>query len=121
MYALDLVQHWHLDDARVMSDALSRTDGFARELHANCRRRGVRFVLLVDHGQERVVGSVPLLQAIRQTGVPETEYSYFVELASARFWFHTDRARQTLSEKLTALPHTTLLSWRQMHEYRVCF
>jgi len=121
MYALDLVQHWHLDDAGVMRDALSRTDAFARELHANCRRRGVRFMLLVDHGQERVIGSVPLLQAIRQTGVPETEYSYFVELASARFWFHTDRARQTLSEKLASLPHTTLLSWRQMHEYQVCF
>jgi hypothetical protein len=121
MYALDLVQHWHLDDAAVMRDALARTDAFARELHANCSRRGVRYVLLVDHGQERVVGSIPLLQTIAQTGVPEAEYSYFVELASARFWFHTDRARRTLTEALAGLPKTTLLSWRQMHEYQVCF
>ena len=121
MYALDLVQHWHLDNVDVMNDALSRTDRFARDLHANCHQRGVRFVLLVDHGQERVVGSVPLLETIRQTGVPQTEYSYFAELASARFWFHTDRARKALTEKLATLSHTTLLDWRQMHQYQVCF
>jgi len=40
MYALDLMQHWHLDNAEVMQDALSRTDWFVRELHARCRERG---------------------------------------------------------------------------------
>ena len=121
MYALDLVQHWHLDNPRVMSDALARTDRFVRDLHANCRRRGVRFMLLVDHGQERVVGTVPLVQALRRSAIPETEFSYFAELAAARFWFHTERARRTLPDVLRALPHTTLLTWQEMHEFHVCF
>lgn len=121
MYALDLVQHWHLDDGEVMDDALVCTDRFVRELHAGCRERGTRFLLLVDHGQEPVVGTIPLVQALRQSRIPETEFSYFVELASARLWFHSDRARQELTAVLARLPRTTLLGWRQMHEYQVCF
>lgn len=121
MYALDLVQHWHLDNAAVMADALARTDEFVFDLHAHCRERGSRFVLLVDHGQEPVVGTIPLLRVLRETGVPETEFSYFVELASARLWFHSDRARRVLAEALTQLPRTTLLTWRDMHRYQICF
>ncbi len=121
MYALDLVQHWHLDNIEVMNDALARTDRFVRAVHARCLQRDVRFLLLVDHGQERVVGTVPLMQAVKRARIPETEYSCFVELASARFWFHTDRARRGLLEALSVLPHTTLLSWRDMHDYEICF
>jgi len=121
MYALDLVQHWHLDNDEVMADALWRTDGFVRDLHSRCRKAGRRFVLLVDHGQERVIGTVPLLQALRQSGVPETEYSYFIELASARLWCHTERARRNVLDALRSLPHTTVLDWRDMHEFGVCF
>jgi len=121
MYALDLVQHWHLDNAGVMDDALARTDQFVHDLGTHCRERGVRFVLLVDHGQELVVGTIPLMQTLRQAGIPETEFSYFVELASARLWFHTDRARRILTEALAVLPRTTLLTWREMHDYQVCF
>lgn len=121
MYALDLLQHWHLDNARAMADALARTDAFIRDLHVSCRRRGVRLMLLVDHGQERVVGTIPLVQALRRSGIPESEFSYFVELAAARLWFHTDRARRTLTDALRALPHTTLRTWQEMHEYHVCF
>lgn len=121
MYALDLVQHWHLDNPDMMRDALSRTDEFIRVMHARCRERGVRFILLVDHGQERVVGTVPLVQALKRTGIPETEYSFIVELASARFWFHTERASRLLMQSLSTLPNTSLLTWREMHEHKVCF
>ncbi|HVS65316.1 MAG TPA: hypothetical protein VMT85_17635 [Thermoanaerobaculia bacterium] len=121
MYALDLVQHWHLDNPSVMSDALARTDEFVRVVHERCRRLGVRFLLLVDHGQERITGTVPLIQTLQRTGVPQTEYSFFVELASARLWFHSSRARRVLGDALGALPGTTLLSWQQMHDYKICF
>ena len=121
MYALDLVQHWHLDNAAIMDDALARTDRFVCALHDRCRGNGVRFVLLVDHGQEPVQGTIPLVQQLKKSGVPETEFSYFVELASARLWFHTDRARQVLTEVVARLPHSTTLTWRDMHRYQVCF
>ena len=121
MYALDLVQHWHLDNAEVMRDALMKTDAFVRDVHARCRRLNVTLVLLVDHGQEPVVGTIPLIQAIARADIPQTEYSYFVELAAARFWFHSERARRRLPEIIESLPHTQSLSWREMHRHQVCF
>jgi hypothetical protein len=121
MYALDLMQHWHLDDAQRMGEALARTDRFVRDLHANCRRRGKRLVVLVDHGQERVVGKIPLVQTLRGSGIPEHEYSYFAELSAVRLWFHSERARRELPERIRALRHTTLFDWREMHRYNVCF
>lgn len=121
MYALDLVQHWHLDNASIMDDALARTDRFVRELNARCQDRDTRFLLLVDHGQELVVGTIPLVQTLKNAGIPAAEFSYFVELASTRLWFHTDRARRVLTEALAGLPRTTLLTWREMHDYQICF
>ncbi len=121
MYALDLFQHWHLDNDPMMAEALRRTDRFVRDLHARCRERDRRFMLLVDHGQERVVGTVPLIDTLRRVDLPEAECSYFVELACARVWFHTERARRRGLEALRELPRTTILSWREMHQYDVCF
>jgi len=115
------VQHWHLDDDAVMDDALRRTDDFVRALHARCMERGTRFMLLVDHGQELVVGTIPLVQALRGSGVPESEFTYFAELASARLWFHSDRARRVLPSLLRELPHVTLRDWREMHACDVRF
>jgi hypothetical protein len=121
MYALDLVQHWHLDDDARMSDALARTDRFVREVHDRCRKAGARFMLLVDHGQEAVIGTIPLVQALKRSGIPESEYTYFAELASARLWFHSDRARRVLPALLRGLPQVTLLDWREMHACDVRF
>lgn len=121
MYALDLTQHWHLDNDAAMHDAVKQSDDFVRAVHARCRQMNVQFVLLIDHGQERVVGTVPLIQAVQRAGIPETEYSYFVELASARFWFHTERARRAITAAIESLPHSTLLTWREMHQHQVCF
>jgi hypothetical protein len=78
-------------------------------------------MLLVDHGQERVVGTIPLVQALRDSGVPETEFSYFAELASARLWFHSERARKVLPARLRGLPQVTLCTWRDMHDFDVRF
>jgi len=121
MYALDLVQHWHLDNAQVMGDALQRTDHFFGQLVEGCGRNGRRLVLLVDHGQEPVTGTIPLMQAVADADVSEREFTFFVELASARFWFHTDWAREAILARLQALPDTTVFNWQEMHEVGVCF
>jgi hypothetical protein len=121
MYALDLVQHWHLDNPEVMRDSIARTDAFVRAVHARCTQNGVRFMLLVDHGQERVTGTIPLMQFLAGTRIPQTEYSFIVELASARFWFHTDRARRQLLEALATLPGTVLQTRQQMHAHGIRF
>jgi arylsulfatase A-like enzyme len=121
MYALDLLQHWHLDNPAVMADALRRTDEFIGRLIEGCDRTGKRLVLLVDHGQEPVTGTIPLIQSVNDAGISQGEFTFFVELASARFWFHTDRARDAILPRLKALADTTVLHYRDMHDIGVCF
>jgi hypothetical protein len=104
-----------------MAEALSRTDDFVRDLRVMCRQRGYRFMLLVDHGQEKVVGTIPLVQALQRSGIPDNEYSYFAELAAVRLWCHSERARNVLPALLKGLVHTTVLSWREVGQYGICF
>lgn len=121
MYALDLFQHWHMDEPRELADAYRRADDFLRTLRDQAAARAVRFVVLVDHGQEPVRGTIPLQQTIAAAGVPNREYSMFVEAAMARFWFHTERARARLGEALASLAHVTRLGWRDLAAYGVTF
>lgn len=121
MYALDLTQHWHLDNPTVMNDALRKTDVFVGQLIDGCQRSGKRLILLSDHGQEAVTGTIPLIQSVRGTGISRREFTMFVELASARFWFHTERARNAILPHLRALPHSAVFDWREMHGFGICF
>jgi arylsulfatase A-like enzyme len=121
MYALDLMQHWHLDNDDIMADALKTTDEFFGTLVDRCSEQGTQLVLLVDHGQEPVVGTIPLMHMLKASRVPRREYTFFVELASARFWFHSDRARRAILPKLQAIPETSLFDWKSMHQFGVCF
>ncbi|KPK51624.1 MAG: hypothetical protein AMJ59_27805 [Gammaproteobacteria bacterium SG8_31] len=121
MYALDLTQHWHLDNAAVMENALRQTDRFVGKLIDGCKQTGKRLVLLSDHGQELVTGTVPLMRAVGEAGISRREFTLFVELASARLWFHTDRARNAILPRLKALAHTSVFDWREMHQFGVCF
>jgi hypothetical protein len=121
MYALDLFQHWHMDEPDELARAYRRTDDFVRAVRSNAAERGVRFMVLVDHGQEPVVGTIPLLQTIATSGVDPREVSMFVEAAMARFWFHTESARQRLGERFAALPHVTPIPWRELRTYGIAF
>jgi hypothetical protein len=121
MYALDLYQHWHLDNEAGMREVLGRTDRFVASLRERCARTGRMLVLLSDHGQEPVTETIPLVRMLRKSGVPRSEYSYFCELACARLWFHTERAHNVIVSKLQRLRNCSLLHFREMHQYQVCF
>jgi predicted AlkP superfamily pyrophosphatase or phosphodiesterase len=121
MYALDLFEHWHMDQSEALDRAYRKTDDFVRQVHANARARGVSLMVLVDHGQEPVVGTIPLARMLRTPGLAEREYSCFIEAAMARFWFHTDRARTQIREGLARLSHTRVLSWRDLAAYGIHF
>lgn len=121
MYALDLFQHWHLDDDERMRECLRKTDEFVARLLEGCGQSGQTLVLLSDHGQEPVNHSIPLLPTLRGSGVPRTSYSFYCELACARLWFHTNQARETLLPTLRQLRFCTLLHFSEMHQYDVAF
>ena len=121
MYGLDLYQHWHLDNEEGMRETLAATDRFVERLLDGSKRSDYTLVLLSDHGQEAVVGTIPLLQALRNSGVDQADYSYYCELACCRLWFHTDAARDTILEVIRQLPKCTPLHFRDMHQYDICF
>ena len=121
MYAFDLYQHWNLDNEAGMREALGRTDKFVANLREDCVRNGITLVLLSDHGQEPVTDTIPLVGTLRKSGVPQTEYSYYCELACARLWFHTERAREAIVSKLLRLRNCSLQHFSEMHQYQVCF
>lgn len=121
MYALDLYQHWHLDKDTGMHEALHRTDEFVASLREGCARNGKTLVLLSDHGQEPVRDRIPLVKMLRESGVPQTDYSYYCELACTRLWFHTERARKTIVSMLQQLRNCSLLHFSEMHQYQICF
>lgn len=121
MYAFDLYQHWHLDREAEMREALGKTDRFVANLRDGCARNGRTLALLSDHGQEPVTNTIPLTRTLRKSGVPQAEYSYYCELACARLWFHTERARKAIVSKLQKLRNCSLLHFSEMHRYEVCF
>ena len=46
-------------------------------------------------------------------------YNYFIEVSSARFWFHTDGARRAITSLLSKLDHRTCLSFDEMERYGI--
>lgn len=121
MYALDLYQHWHLDNPAGMREALLKTDQFLSNLREGCDRSGKTLVLLSDHGQEAVRNKIPIVELLRTSGVPRTDYNFFCELACTRLWFYTEHARKTIIAKLQQLQNCSLFHFSEMHQYHVCF
>jgi hypothetical protein len=58
---------------------------------------------------------------IRTAGVPRSDYMYYVEPAIARFWFRSDGARQRIKSLLRSVERSTLLTYRDLHRYNICF
>ncbi|MDQ2671183.1 MAG: alkaline phosphatase family protein, partial [Gemmatimonadota bacterium] len=121
VYGLDLLQHWSLDQPERLRDGYARIDAFVADLHARAAAAGRRLLLLVDHGQEPVRGTIDLPAALRRVGVPDDEYTWFIDVPMARFWFHTDRARDAITAMLRATPNGRTLEWSELARYGVAF
>jgi len=120
-YGLDIYQHWHLDQPEKMRRALMAMDRCLREAHERCQTLGLTFLLISDHGQEQVRHRIDLRRLLRDSGVPEREYDYYLEVPAARFWFRTERARRTISELLRTLAHVSVRTWQELRAYDMCF
>ena len=121
MYAFDVLSHWNLDRPDVIRVCLARVDEFVRRVAHRARERGVRLMLLVDHGQELVRERIDLRGRLRESRVPGREYDYFLEVGVARLWFHTERARRTLLDVLRATPRLRVLGAPDLRELGIDF
>jgi len=121
LYTLDLFSHWNIDRPEAMRQHLAEVDRQIAAATARAQSLGVETLLVVDHGHEAIRHTIDLPQVLRDTGVPENEYLYYAEVGNARFWFDTDRARQTIEAALSTLDHATYLTADQMADYHVDF
>lgn len=121
IYGLDLLQHWSLDQPERLRDGYARIDRFVADLHERTTAAGRQLVLLVDHGQELVRGTIDLGARLRRLGIPETEYTYFLDVPMARFWFHSDRARTAITRMLEETPNGRTFGWQELARYGVAF
>jgi hypothetical protein len=118
-YALDIFSHWNLDRPEPLARALRAVDSVVSNLYRQCKQKAVSFLLLVDHGQERIKGTINLKKSLRRAGIPGDEYLFFMELSCTRFWFKTDRARRAILKVLADLEHVTIRNYWQMKQYHI--
>lgn len=121
LYALDMLQHWNLDNMGRISKFYRKVDDFVRNLHEESKEKGIRLMILSDHGMEPVKGSIDIKSELKKLGLSQDEYNYFIEIPMARFWFHTDRARRKITDMLSSLDNGTVLSYKDMHRYNIKF
>jgi hypothetical protein len=121
IHSLDVIQLWHMDQLEKISNHYRHLDRVVEKLHARCQEYDVTFVLLVDRGMERTRATMDIIAKLRQVEVSVNEYSFFIEPPMARFWFHTDRARSTITKMLSTIPNGELLTFRDMSRYQLAF
>lgn len=121
VYGLDLLQHWSLDQPERLRDGYARIDRFVGDLAARAKASGRRLVLLVDHGQELVRGTIDLPARLAALAIPDDEYTCFLDVPMARFWFHSDRAREAVSRMLRATANGRTFGWQELASHGVAF
>lgn len=119
LYTMDLVMRWNYGHHRIVKKYSNRVDDFVRRLSAKCRDAGVTLMLLSDHGYDMTQGSVDVMRAVRRLGLSRKEYTEFVEVSSARFWFHSDRARHQITDALGGLENLTVHEWADFRSWGV--
>src|SRR3972149_6640585 len=121
IHSLDILQHWNLDDPIRIQNSIREIDGFVENLNRGCKEKGVTLMILSPHGQEPVRESIDIINKFKGLGIPRDAYTYYIEAPKARFYFHTDRARETILALLSSIEQGRILSYKEMHDYNVKF
>jgi hypothetical protein len=70
---------------------------------------------------ELVKSSVDIIKKIDELGIKKNEITYFIEAPKARFWFHSDNAREKMLEYLSENTDGVLLSYKDMYKFKIKF
>jgi hypothetical protein len=116
IHAYDIASHYNVSNQEVMKLRDRQLDDFAKAYHDKCVAAGRRFVLVVDHGQEPVVGSVNLEKVVKKSGAKPSELVYFTAQGVAKFWFRSDSARKKVEATLRATPYLHIMDWQELNE-----
>jgi hypothetical protein len=119
LYSIDRHQQWNLDSAGVVAEFYGVIDDFLKRLADKCETKGMSLMIFSDHGHEKIKKSIDIISLIENLDIPPEDYSFFTEVSSIRLWFHTEKARQTITERLSRIEHGTLLTFEDVAEYNV--
>ena len=120
-YGLDRIQHWFLDNEEKILESYNKIDNFIKFLHSECKNNNIALMILSDHGMELVKNSVDIYKDIHNMGIKNDEITYFIEAPKARFWFHSDRAKNKMLNYFRDNPNGVLLSREDMHKFNIKF
>ena len=119
LYTLDRYQQWHLDDEDATNRMYRVIDDFLMQLKDRCREFERSLIILSDHGHQKITKSNDIFSLLDSLDIPDSEYTCFIEVSSARFWFHSDRARKQIPKALEALAGIELTPWQKMAVYGI--
>ncbi len=120
-HGTDHFTHWNIDDEDMMIDAYKKIDNCIKNMHGQCERRGISVMILSDHGHAEVKDTIDIAATIKELGIQKHEISYLIEASKARFWFHTDSAREKMLSYLSELDKGKLLHFEELHRYNIKF
>jgi len=121
IHSLDTIQHWNLDNTEKINKIYQAYDNFVYQLHNKCKSNGVILLVLADHGQQRVKSTINILKIINSLKIPKDQFTYYIEVPKARFFFHTEKAREKILESISQIENGTILSYKDLHKFNVKF
>lgn len=119
LYTLDRYQQWYGNDRNACLKMYAVIDDFLQKLHGKCLKFHKQLMILVDHGHEPVVRHIDIEGLIKSQSISPSEFTHFVEVSSARFWFHSEKARAKLTASLKRVGHSKLVHWTEMYNYGI--
>jgi hypothetical protein len=119
LYSIDRYQQWNLDNTAYVSRFYGVIDDFLRRLADRCKAAGMSLMIISDHGHEKIKKSIDIISLMENLDISAEDYSYFIEVSNIRYWFHTEAARQKITERLSRIEHGTLLTFEEMAKYGV--
>lgn len=121
---LDEIMHMHGPDGEPARRWLAEHERKILDIVAAARRGGrtARVRLFGDHGMARIHESIDLIGVLRALPVKaRKDYLVFVDSTMARFWFHSDRARDVVRGALSSLSAGRFLTREELIEHGVYF
>ena len=121
VHCVDHLQHWNMSDPERIAGFLRGVDAFVAALHAKSRSKGLGFVVLSDHGMERVDRVIDLRAAIEGLDLSADAYDVFIENTKATLWFHHEAAGARIVDGLQSSDLGTLVKREEMRRYDLRF
>lgn len=120
-HGMDHFMHWNIDNEEKMEKAYKKVDETISNMHRECEKRGISVMVLSDHGHAKVEDTIDIKAKIEELGIKDNEISYLIEASKARFWFHSDNARNKMLNYLSENDRGTLLHFEELYRYNIKF